>query len=103
MTLDIKRKPGRPKKIPDFTPMIKQAIEEWKEIETENMRTRTNQMDALVRANEYRNEMLAEDRAERKNPELEAKRVILWLVIAVLSMLVFMLFAAGWYLLARAW
>jgi len=29
MTLDIKRSPGRPKNLPDFTPIIKEAITEW--------------------------------------------------------------------------
>jgi hypothetical protein len=29
MTLEIKRGRGRPKNLPDFTPVIKQAIDEW--------------------------------------------------------------------------
>lgn len=48
MTLDIKRKPGRPKNLPDFTPIIKQAITEWNYEQEKDKLTWTQVLDDII-------------------------------------------------------
>jgi hypothetical protein len=48
MTLDIKRTVGRPKKLPDYTPIIKQAIAEWNDEQEKDKLTWTQVIDDII-------------------------------------------------------